>query len=669
MVTAQRRAERLVDVPISVNSLSQQELETKQINSVADLGKSVTSLRFEGNMPAFQPTLRGVGTLVQGAGTDSNVAVYIDGFYVSNNYGMSFDLPNVSNIQVLKGPQGTLFGRNATAGAILITTADPASELTGRVKATYADYNDIKLQGYLSGPITENLSAGMSVYYRKGDGFLHDIDTGSDKVGRVKMFNIRPDLMYSNNDNLKIRLIYEHGYAFDASGMGGVVQDGYAVAALLGANYADSPNEYGGEFKPKIDSKTDAGYAQIELGLTDDVTLKSSTSYRHDRTNFETDYDFSSLAIFGATSPTDNKTFSQEFLLSGKTGRLDWLVGANYYRNKSWEYTTVILGIDPFDPSAGYNYLNYKDITVTTKAWAGFADLTYELADGLFVTAGGRYSTEKKDAVAPLPVGSDSARWNKFTPRAVVRYKFAPDSNIYASYSKGFRSGAFAGFPPNKVNPESIDAYEVGFKHRSGILELTSAAFLYNFKDVQVTIISIEEPGVTKNAARQRNYGAEMELAIHPTNAWRIGLSGAYLNAKYRKFPDAVENYKDGPGSWGQRGVDASGTWVPRSPKWTGNISSTYDIGLKGGTLQLAGNLSMTSHFYHGLNEQLREPGYTKLDLSTTFSPESQGWQVTFFVNNVTNHRNALQRGASLTGTSARFDWPRVIGASIGYNF
>lgn len=206
IVTAQRRSERLVSVPVSVNAISQQELEGKQINSVYDLAKSVTSLRFEGQAPVFMPTLRGVGTLVLGGSLDASVPVYMDGVYIANTRGLNFDLPNVNGIQVLKGPQGTLFGRNSTGGAILITTAEPSSTMTGRFKATYARFNDVRLQGYVSGPLSENLAAGVSVSYRKSDGYTHNIVTGSNNDAPVKMFNVRPDLLFNNHNGVKLRL-------------------------------------------------------------------------------------------------------------------------------------------------------------------------------------------------------------------------------------------------------------------------------------------------------------------------------------------------------------------------------------------------------------------------------------------------------------------------------
>ncbi|MGC4252524.1 MAG: TonB-dependent receptor [Sphingobium sp.] len=664
-----------MDVPISLNSVSREELDRKQINSILDLAKAATSLRFEGHTPAFQPTLRGIGSQVQGAGVDANVAVYVDGFYQANNYSMGFDLPNVANIQVLKGPQGTLFGRNATGGAILVTTSAPSTDkITGNVKFRYAQYDDIGGQAYLSGPINQNIAAGLSVYYRQSDGYVKNIFTGRDDDGSIKQFNIRPDILLDNGNGLKVRLIYEHVYNSNATGLGASYTDDYNIFGALGVTVAHKPSETAGNVKGINRSKSDGVYAIADWELRDDIALKSTTGYRHDHAYFQSEGDQSPLDMLWVSAITDNKTFSQEFVFSGKTGRLDWAAGINYYRNIGKEPDSGIV--------QGGSRITLKSQTVKTNAWAAFADVTFEAVDGLFLTAGGRYSTEKKGSdtllFGAIPQPHESERWNKFTPRAVIRYQMAPDTNVYASYSKGFRSGAFTGFPPEKVNPENIDAYELGFKHSSPIFDVNAATFFYNYKDAQVTVIELNGLGRTLNAGNQHNYGAELEVAVRPVPQWSINLSGAWLRAKYTDFTNAVTIVKVPveispgvfvPGGWAQVRQDASGTYVPRSPKWTGNISTTYDIDTGSGIIQLAGNVSLTSHFYHFTNEQMREPGFAKVDLNISYTTPDKHWRGELFVSNLTNHRSAAERIGSGTGTMGLFTPPRIIGGSIGYNF
>jgi iron complex outermembrane receptor protein len=667
VVTAQRRAERLVDVPISVDSFSQDELELKKIDTVMDLVKVTTSLRFEGNPPAFQPTLRGIGSQVQGAGVDSNVPVYVDGFYLANNYGMNFNLPNVSNIQVLKGPQGTLFGRNATAGAILVTTSEPSDRLTGRVKLTYAKYDDIRAQAYLSGPLNDNVRAGASIYFRKSDGWTKSLVTGADDVGRLKSFNIRPDILFTNNDNLKFRLVYEHAYNFDTTTLVGVYPDSYNLIDALGTFAGRRIGEYGGNVTPENINKSDGIYGMGEWIISDAITLHSATSYRTDSNFFHVDGDGMAIDYIDIENIYTNKTFSQEFTLNGKTGRLDWVAGVNYYWNR---------GTEPGANVTAGGVLNVlKNQSTRTNAGAAFADLTYEAVDGLFLTVGGRYSVERK-FTREFPGGQPPERfirqkWNKFTPRAVARYEIEPNTNVYASFSKGFKSGAYTGFPPSAIDPETVTAYEAGFKHASPLFSLNASTFLYNYKDAQVSVVLANGLGKTLNAGRQRNYGAELEATLNPISAWRIGLSAAYLNAKYTSFPEGTSFVMNGAGGWQQIPFDASGTAAPRSPKWSGNVSTSYDVELGSGTLQLAGNLSFFSKFYRLPSEipALRQPGYAKVDLNLSYTTDDERIRAELFVTNLTNYRNITSGGPGTFGTYQFYDAPRVFGASIGYSF
>ncbi|QKS00563.1 TonB-dependent receptor [Sphingomonas sp. CL5.1] len=654
----------------------------------------MTSLRFEGNAPAFQPTLRGIGTLDQGAGVDASVAVYVDGVYMANNYGMYFNLPNVANVQVLKGPQGTLFGRNATGGAILISTQEPSDTFTGNFKASYQSYNDVKLTGYVSGPIADGVYFGIGGYFRKGDGYSRNIVTGADDDGRIKMFDIHPDLVVNVTDRLKVRLTYDHSYTFDASTLPIVNGDGYngigvlnAVVPGINAIIATKPGETAENVLPINLNTSDAGSMIAEWSVSDEVKIRSVTSYRSDKQMFATDADFTNLPLEYVAAETSNKSFSQEVTVSGKSGGLDWVTGVFYFNNIAREPNDrAVLG--PV-PALGIPEISatLKSLSVKTDAFAVFADGTYQLNDHVFLTAGGRFSSERKVADSPelppsalipvmLPATHGEKTWNSFTPRAVARYQFDDNANVYASFSQGFKSGAYTGFPPNRVEPEHIDAYEIGFKRASRLFDINASAFLYNYRNAQVTVIDVNHPtGSTLNAGKQRNYGFELELYFRPTRDWKISLAGAYLNATYTSFVGASQFVKGADAStfglpgWLQVPTDATGTVVPRSPKWTGNFSTSYDIHVGDATLRLAGNVSATSSFYHFPAESFREPGYARVDLNATWIAPGGHWQVEAYATNLTNHRYATERTGGPVGTAVLYGAPRVFGGSVGFNF
>ncbi|QKS00575.1 TonB-dependent receptor [Sphingomonas sp. CL5.1] len=666
IVTAQRRAERLVDVPLSVNSINSVDLEAKHIDSLANLTQAVTSLRFEGQAPQFEPTLRGIGTLVQGGGVDASVAVYVDGVYLPNSSGMNFNLPNVSDVQVLKGPQGTLFGRNTTGGAILISTAQPSFTWTGNVKGTYASYDDGRVQGYLSGPITSNIAIGVSGFYRESPGFTVNIANGQHDA-RLKLFNIRPSLLFSNNDNLKIRLIYEHSYAFDTSSLGLFNVDGYALARNFpGALISSQFPRFAADTAPVNLTRADAFTAIGDLQLSKSTALKSVTSYRHDSNLFVSDADMSNLPLLSVAQMLKFKTFSQEFTVSHKSGPLDLVAGANYYNS---------IADSPFTTITSFGVSNMIDSSkIKSEAIGVFADGTYELTQGLFLTAGARFSSERKDLAVQYggvpPVVSDHRHWNAVTPRAALRYQFDPGDNVYFSFSKGYKPGAYAGFPPNLVKPEHVTAYEAGYKHASPLFDLNAAAFYYKYTDFQVTTFDFTTNlGVTINAPGERTYGFELETTIRPVPEWRINLSGAYLNARFTDFREATIQVANGAGQWVSAPRDATGTIVPRSPKWSGNVSTSYDLNIGIGKVRLGANMSFASSLYNLMNEQFRNPAYATVGLNAAFTPTGDHWKIEAFVTNLTDKHLYAQYQGGPFGTYAIFQPPRVIGGSLSYSF
>ncbi|MGC4252518.1 MAG: TonB-dependent receptor, partial [Sphingobium sp.] len=628
------------------------------------------------------PTLRGVGTLLLSGSLDASVPVYVDGVYLPNTRGMNFDLPGIDSMQVLKGPQGTLFGRNSTGGAILITTAEPSETLTGRFKVGYAKYNDLRLQGYMSGPITDNIRAGLSVSYRKSDGYTKNIVTGSKDDARAKMFNIRPDILLTNNEGLSVRLIYEHSYAFDTTALGLNNPDGYEGVTTLVPTYlpnntepvivAHKPWTTAANTKPVNRNIGDGGAAILNWEMNDELTLKNVTSYRADQNRFIADADLSNVSFFDVGNDVYYRTFSNEMTLNGKIDKLDFVAGLYYYWGKVWEANSYALYFGV--PNAG----TFQHIR--SKTAAAFLDVTYEVAPNLFVTAGGRYSTERKDyalldgasgdwIVTPgLP---DHKRWNSFTPRAAIRYQIDPRTNVYASYSRGYKTGTFSS--QTLIDPEHMNAYEVGFKHGSREFSLNAAAFYYDYRGVQVTAVDAKNPAKQNsvNAEKARTYGAEVELTFRPIPEWSISVAGAYLNAKFIRFANAPKFVHDStqPGTWTTENADASGTVMPRSPKWSGNFATSYDIDVGSGIVQLSANVNAATKNYNVANLGFPVHSYAEVGANISYTTADQHWRGELFVTNLTNHARPQQYQGGPLGTYAIWAPPRVFGASLSYNF
>ncbi|MGI4877829.1 MAG: TonB-dependent receptor, partial [Janthinobacterium lividum] len=231
VVTAQRRAQRLVDVPVSVTTLSGETLARAGVSGLLDLTKTAPGVVLDKNGAYLQPTIRGIGTNVTGPGADPNVAIYVDGVYQSSQTGNFFELANVEDVEILKGPQGTLFGRNATGGAILIKLLDPSFTTSGRANLSYGRFNEVAASGYVTTALSDKLAVDLSAYYRRSDGWIHDLRTGAEQNSQYSL-DIRSKLLFKPTDTLKFILSYAHNDTSDPTGL--------AIAAA-GGNSAGRP--------------------------------------------------------------------------------------------------------------------------------------------------------------------------------------------------------------------------------------------------------------------------------------------------------------------------------------------------------------------------------------------------------------------------------------------
>lgn len=480
-------------------------------------------------------------------------------------------------------------------------------------------------------------------------------------------------------------LIYEHNYAFDASALGLNNPDGYALlsqpapvlnflSSILGvplptdAVIATKPFETAANLKPVNENVSDSFTGILDVDLSDSVKLKNTVNYRSDTNDFKADADLSDKTLVHVGGLVYYKTFSEEITLNGKSGGLDWVLGGYYFNNKFSEgaSSNIIFGA----PLLG------TPQKVQTQTLAAFADATYEITPGLYFSAGARYSSEQRkfeqhDELTGALVGTkEQKRWNSLTPRAAIRFEFDRNTNVYVSYSKGYKSGTFAGTPPVLVNPEHMDAYEVGFKHSSPTFSVNAAAFLYNYRDFQVSAVDILNNRTTAvNAELQRNKGAELEMTFRPVPALQISLAGAYLDAKFIRFDNAPLFVKDGFGGWSTIASNAAGTRAPRSPEWSGNAAISYDVDVKSGIVQLSANVSANSVVYNVVNEQFPVPGYAEVGANISYTTNDKHWRAELFVTNLTDHKRPQQLQGGPVGTYAIWAPPRIFGGSISYSF
>ncbi|KHK93653.1 TonB-dependent receptor [Novosphingobium malaysiense] len=441
IVTAQRREELSRDVPITVTTLGTDQLTTANANSLADISKLSTSLRFDSQGTFVQPTIRGVGTTVTTTNSGPNVGIYVDGFFQSNPEVADFQLLRVKSIQVLKGPQGTLFGRNTTGGAILITTDEPSTTTAAQFKASYGRFNTLTLQGYATTGLSDNVAVDIEGLYRKGDGFQDSIYAGYKHPGAFENWSVRAGIKADLSDSISVLVRYTHSSTddptalmsnayVDRSGAAGIFDKvsptgmaiyqanffptasagqpllplylqspifGFSVGNLIAGGllppdwsasdlpYATKPGDIASLDKISFRNKSDSvqGTVKADLGFAD---FTSYTQYRKDKAVNIQDLDATAAYTWLMHIGVMNETFSQEFLVNSKPGsRLQWTVGLNYFENTDdWDDSLASFLNQPFAPFGG--------ASAKAKSYAAFADLTYAVTPRLFITVGGRYS-------------------------------------------------------------------------------------------------------------------------------------------------------------------------------------------------------------------------------------------------------------------------------------
>jgi iron complex outermembrane receptor protein len=708
VVTAQRRDEKMVDVPISITALDAEAMTTANVQNLGDISKLTPSLRFDNQAGFFQPSIRGIGTGVTTSGGGSNVGIYIDGFYSPNPLAADFQLTTVKSVQVLKGPQGTLFGHNTTGGAIIVTTADPSTDLHAEGKVSYGRFNSQRYQAYATTGLGGGVAVDVAGLFSKGDGFLTNIVNGDDDVGAYENWTVRTGLKFELGDKVSVLARYVHSKQDDPTAILTNSNTDTTIDPTTGRPwgvqtltvpglFTTDPDRVANNLPTFITSDTDI----VQLTVKADLGFANFTSYsqyRQEDVNQSEDLDQTALPIFQLGLPIFDKTYSQEFLLTSKSNsRLQWTTGAFFFSNKD-QYVTYI---DNNVLTAGR--LRLGGSSSTTVSYAGFLDGTYEVMPKLFVTAGARYSHDiVKDAyynsaftAAVNPVPSISS--NKTTPRVGVRYKPTDQSSIYATFSEGYKAaiidvGGSCQNPPafrcNDVKPEEVDAFEVGYKLESQRFTSQTAAFYYDYKNLQVSEFLGNAQAFIVNAAKSEIYGVEQELHLDVNDNIEVNVGASWTHARYTTFGTTVNGavvgtpiYASCPATPGVCGPGAF-TYVNTStilrdihmqhvPEVTGTLGSRYTTGMTGnGEFSLSGNLYYTSKYYSSPSgTQFLQPSYTTLALRAQWQDPSDRYTVALYGDNVTDERYRTQIQYNSFGIGASWSAPVVWGIELGGKF
>jgi iron complex outermembrane receptor protein len=679
VVTAQRRGERLQDVPISVDAFGAAQLEAAGVSSTADLPIVTPGLIFGQQAGYAQPFLRGVGTVAVGPGVENPVALYVDNVYYGSVPGSVTSLNNIEQIEVDKGPQGTLFGRNATGGLIQITTKVPSRIFGGSISATYGNYDTSGTDFYLTGGMTSALAADLAVHFQdQGQGFGRNLFNGQ-VVSKTQDLAARNKWVLTTLDGTQLKLILDYEQSHFIPNYGPAP----GTTALGAPAYPVPPQDIAGIFQPygslkgggvSFHIKHDFGFAEFA----------SITAYRSTNIDVEAAASLSIDPAFGVSIAVYERhnQITQEFQLSSlPTSRVKWSAGAYLYdADAGYTPAAAITGglIAP---------LTYINLYAHEKSYSAalYGQATTEVAPDTNLTLGIRYTAERRDfrgnEALGFPDGTSEVFpdaqhkiFDKPTWRFALDHHFTPDVMAYLSYNRGFKSGGYNDLlvPTVAYAPETLDAYEIGskvnlFDHH---LSVDGAGFFYNYKNMQEIQYFENSTAYIYNGAAGRLYGLDLDAKLRMFESLSLSAGLEFTHSYFTSFHTAAISTPVAGGGTSYSTGSVDGNKLPFTPNLTLTLTADYVISLLDrGDLTLTTTYSYNDGFYGEPDNRLHQPSYNLVNALIAWSSPQQLWKIRAWGRNLTDKAYTTALGSQPNGDFAVFAPPRTYGVTIQRNF
>ena len=661
IITAQKREQTLQEVPVTVSAFSGDYIQDNGVKDIRDIAGLTPNLsiksRGETESTVF---MRGIGSLAPGIGADPAVGIFIDGMTASRGTNATAAFFDVERVEVVKGPQGTLFGRNATAGAIaIITNKAELDDNYGHVMVGVGD------KGQLRGQFVGNMSAGENWAFRIGgnyntrDGLYENTFTGQDVLDQ-NTGNLRLAATGIISDSWDMEFMLE---AVNAKNNDVIVTDADAFSKTISQN---KPAR-----KQELDSTRFIWTNKWALGDALDLTSISGY-YDHEAWVTPVDADEIDVPIMTFIEPQTNTTYSQELRLNGSTDRIDWFVGASYLKEElafgtdlNYEEGIVLdllaglgfLCLEPDLPECTYQSetpFGENDVTST----AIYGDMTFALTDTVGLTVGGRYTKDKKkmfydnpptggimslfdfQILGPVTDGHVYAddTWSSFDPRVALDWDFSDSSTLFVNVARGYKSGGLnrqvnTFLPePQILSPfdeETVTAYEIGTKSKfmDGMASLNVSLFYNDYKDFQMETLVGLVPRIF-NVGNVETSGIEFEGSIMATDSLQLAATYAYLDAEVKSSID--------PSIVGNR--------TPNAPKHSASAQAHYYIDTNNGEWKLSGTWMYSDTYWFDIFNTLDQPSYNLFNLRAGYEAGSEKWGVAAFVDNATDEEIYTER-------------------------
>lgn len=652
VVTAQRREQRLQDVPITITAITGAQAAVAGVTGTATLQTAVPGLIINRQANNAAPYIRGIGTSNSNPSSENSVAIYVDGVYQPAPFGNFFEFNNIERIEVLKGPQGTLFGRNATGGVIQIITRDPKQEFEADLSASLARFDKVTASAYVSGGLSEDLAANVAVMYdRQAKGWGKSLTTGQE-LFKSQNFGVRSKLLFTPGDNTAVRLTGDYLRVRNC-GICGQVVPGAASTTTL--------SRYPGRYNNRSETNQFARNKSYGGSLTIDhdaeiFKLRSITAYRKLRGHIVFDTDGSPETIANIEYDAQKaKTLSQEFHLISPTGsKIDWLAGLFLYSHTAGADPYISTGT-AFGPSNSAALINFAN--TRTRSVAIFAQATYPISDETNLTVGARYTWDKIRYVgerfrvvppaAPVliqPQGTLRTKTDKPTWRISLDHKIDANVLAFVSYNRGFKTGNFSTTtgPVGNIptQPEVLDAYEAGLKTDlfGRTVRLNGSFFYYEFTNIQLTRF-LSGGSIPFNGGQAKLYGADIELQARITPHFTIDGNLGLVHSRMGDFPNAPNTIRL-PNGTVVRGPDtynAKGNDLPNAPKITANLSGTYTVPSSVGEFAFSGNVYYNDGRYAEVDNRLRDKSYVLVGASAGWTSVDGKYGLRIWGKNLTN--------------------------------
>lgn len=726
VVTAEKREGTIQNTPISIAALSGEELARAGVLSTEALSGLVPGLNVQREVIG-KVVIRGIGTENFTVGSDPGVAIHQDGVYLARSSTSVFEFYDTQRVEVLRGPQGTLYGRNATGGVINIISNKPTDEFGGYARLDVGNYSKRRVEGALNVPFTDTVSGRLSVLYAERDGYTKNRFADAkarniDELDDQDLWSARAQLRFAPSDGLEVLA------QFDMS------RDDSNPSAF---KYFDTSNAFW--FNPASDAalpdlrEVSQGYEQNIVGSTrrapdlwradhDGANVKvtwdtsigqfvSQTAYRKTRFAWLNDGDGFDQFFVTYFQDDDSKQFTQEFQLSGGgEGPLQWIVGAFYLDEDSTQFAGLAFNIGLPPPLVNGILI---DGGIQTKSYSVFTQGTYSFTDRLRGTLGVRYTNDEKkgdlvynlfggEVPPPPPAGSwgdvldDS--WSAVTPKAGLDYDFTDNVMGYVSMTRGFKSGGFNLLAPQApYDPEFLWSYEVGLKTKlaGGRVIANFGAFYYDYSDLQVgKIVNLSD--VVTNAAKAKIQGLEAEVRAALSDTVELNLGLSFLDTEYKEFcatdpvlalpantpaNEAARRAIQGR-CYGQTAepdaIALDGNDLRRAPKFSGNVGLALEQPVGVGTLRARADYAYRSrqYFTQFNRPEVSQDAYGVLNLRAGYAGAGDRWSVTVWADNVTDEdyfSTVLESGVASAAfgvvPQAVLGAPRTYGVSVNVNF